>query len=147
MTEDRTPGVPYSSPSSSGSIPPSSSNYRSYASRASEQNAYVRQPRHHATQPAVDDFKLDPEVDQSAIHDSSFTLNQRNPIQSRSYRRARSEQAKFSQGNKYGQYLSVPKGNREIFASRERQSAQRKAIIGIIVAALIIILLIVLWPK
>lgn len=175
MTDEQYTRVPSGNPSSSGSLPraatspsssgslprstnPSSSGslprtynqeYQPYGSRNNSNAAYVRQPRHHTTMPAVDDFRVEPDVDPAVAHDSSFTFNNRVPIQaqSRSYRRARSEQAKLSQSNKYGQYLSVPKGSREIFASRERQSAQRKAIIGIIVAAIIVILLVVLWPK
>lgn len=113
-------------------------------------SVYVRQPRHHATQGAINDFEpmaQNTPSEPTTTHDSSYTLNSRTPIQSRSYRRARNEQMKFSQGNKYGQYLSVPKGNREIFASREQQSRKRKLIFGIVIAAAIIILLIVFWPK
>lgn len=113
---------------------------------------YVRQPRPHTSQGAVDDLATDTPTSTTPTeptysHDSSYTLNSRTPIQSRSYRKARSNQMKFSQGNKYGQYLSVPKGNREIFASREQQARKRKAVIGIVVVAVLVIALIVLWPK
>lgn len=113
-------------------------------------SVYVRQPRHHTTQGAINDFEPAAQsapTEPVATHDSSYTLNSRTPIQSRSYRRARNEQMKLSQGNKYGQYLSVPKGNREIFASREQQARKRKLIVGIVILAVIVIALIVFWPK
>lgn len=125
-------------------------------------NAYVRQPRPHATQGTIDDLNSGvsgsaPLAGTSATpnarpgssfsHESSFTVSSHNPLQSRSYRRARSDQAKVRQELKYGQYLSVPKGSREIFSSRERQTTQRRAIIGIILVAVVIILLVLFWPK
>lgn len=120
---------------------------------SNQRDAYVRQPRPRANQGAIDDLAapassaMPSNPEPSFTHDSSYTLSSRNPIQSRSYRRARSEQAKVSKELKYGQYLSVPKGSREIFASRERQNTQRRAIIGIVLIAIIIILLLVFWPK
>lgn len=113
-------------------------------------SVYVRQPRHHTTQGSINDFEpaqASAPVEPSTAHDSGYALNSRTPIQSRSYRRARNEQMKLSQGNKYGQYLSVPKGNREIFASREQQSRQRKIIAGIVIVAVLVILLVIFWPK
>lgn len=117
-----------------------------------QRDAYVRQPRPRANQGTIDDVApvAQPsasESDPTITHDSGFSVSNINPLQSRSYRKARSDQAKIRQELKYGQYLSVPKGNREIFASRERQALQRRAIIGIVLIAVVIILLLIFWPK
>lgn len=140
MTNDSNMGTPQNgSPSSTPQNTPQSTRPSSAA--------YVRKPRPHATQEAIDDLGTNQATTEASFtHDSGYTLNSRTPLQSRSYRRARNE-LKVSQGSKYGQYLSVPKGNREIFASHERQASQRKAIAGIIIVAVIVILLIVFWPK
>lgn len=118
-------------------------------SRTVANSAYVRTPRPHKTQPAVDDFQAPEQSPQDVAytHESSYTLSSRNPIQSRSYRKARSDQAKVRQELKYGQYLSVPKGSREIFSSRERQATKRRVVIGIIAVAIVVILLLIFWPK
>lgn len=140
MTNDSNTGTPLN-----GSTSSTPQNATQIARPSSA--AYVRKPRPHATQEAIDDLSTGSSAaEPSFTHDSGYTLNSRTPIQSRSYRRARNE-LKVSQGSKYGQYLSVPKGNREIFASHERQASQRKAIAGIIIVAVIVILLIVFWPK
>lgn len=114
-------------------------------------SAYVRSPRPRTDAGSIDDFApaapAASEAEPSTTHDSGYTLSNRNPIQSRSYRRARSDQEKVRKELKYGQYLSVPKGSREIFASRERQTFQRRAIALIIVVAVAIILLLLFWPK
>lgn len=117
-----------------------------------QRDAYVRQPRPRANQGTIDDVAQSPaagasESDPITTHDSSFSVGNINPLKSRSYRKARSDQAKIRQELKYGQYLSVPKGNREIFASRERQAWQRRAIIGIVIVAIVVIVLLIAWPK
>lgn len=109
--------------------------------------AYVRQPTPHRRQPPVNDLKADEAYENNYSFDSSYTLKNRVTSSRGVYRHSRSQQEKVRQELKYGQYLSVPKGNREIFGSHEKEQKRRIAIIGIAVIAVIAILLIVLWPK
>ena len=74
--------------------------------------AYVREPRHHKSQPPVNDVQADETYDNQYSHE-------------------------------YGQYLSVPKGSREIFGSRERQQRRTIATAAVVVAVIAIIALLV----
>ena len=60
---------------------------------------------------------------------------------------SRSNVKRAKQELKYGQYLSVPKGNREIFSSHDRAKRGRLLAIAIVVAVVAIVAIIVLWPK
>ena len=116
------------------------------ASRPARRPAYVRKPRPHRTQPPVNDVPVDDEIGRGYAYDSSYTVHGRGHLRSGAYRRARSSEAKVRQELKYGQYLSVPKGNREIFSSRGASHKKRLAIV-IVAIALLATLVIVLWPK
>ncbi len=117
------------------------------AAHASGRPAYVHEPRHHRTQPPVNDVQADDTFEHQYAHDSSYTLSSRSPISRGAYRRARSSETKIRQELKYGQYLSVPKGNREIFASHDRTRRNRLLVVCAVVVVIAIVALIVLWPK
>ena len=112
-----------------------------------ERPAYVRQPKPHRSQPPVNDLQADETYENNYSFESGYTLKNRVTPSRGAYRHSRSQQEKVRQELKYGQYLSVPKGNREIFGSHEREQKRRIVIIGIAVIAVIAILLIILWPK
>lgn len=117
-----------------------------YTSRP-EKPAYVREPRPHVSQPPVDDMQADETYETSYAHDTGFTTQKRGIGSQGAYRRAQKQELKVRQELKYGQYLSVPKGNREIFGSRE-DARKKRVLVGAVVAlAVIAIALIVLWPK
>lgn len=110
--------------------------------------AYVREPRYHKSQPPVNDIQADETYDNQYSHESGYTLSSRTGMSRGMYRGARSQETKVRQELKYGQYLSVPKGSREIFGSRERQ--QRRTIITVAVAVAVIaivVLLVVLFLR
>lgn len=110
------------------------------------QGAYVRKPRPRHTQPPVDDIQLDDEIGRGYAYDSSYTVSTLSPLRKGAYRRARSSEAKVRQELKYGQYLSVPKGNREIFSTHNRARTRHLVAIAAVVAALLVLILL-FWPK
>ena len=109
--------------------------------------AYVRQPKPHRRQPPVNDLQADEAYENNYSFDSSYTLKNRVAPSRGAYRHSRSQQEKVRQELKYGQYLSVPKGNREIFGSHEKEQKRHIVVVGIVVVAIVAILLIIFWPK
>lgn len=110
--------------------------------------AYVRPRTPHKTQPPVNDIQADEKVEHNYSHDSSYTLSSRSPITSRTYRKSRSQVSHVKKSLKYGQYLSVPKGSREIFGSREQLRKKHLLVALIIVLAIAAVALIVMFmPK
>ena len=107
--------------------------------------AYVREPRHHKSQPPVNDVQADETYDNQYSHESGYTLSTRNRMSRGAYRSARSQETKVRQELKYGQYLSVPKGSREIFGSREHQQRRTIATAAVVVAVVALIVLLVVF--
>ena len=61
-------------------------------------------------------------------------------LSGRSYRKSRSEMSQLRRDLHYGQYLEIPKGRRDIFASRERKMRIRSAVaLGAVIAVLCVI--------
>ena len=80
---------------------------------------YVRQrPAHRSVEP-IDDLAQEPDEAGYVTHDSDFTVPG-GAISGRAYRRSRAEGAQLRRDLHYGQYLEIPKGRRDIIASRER---------------------------
>lgn len=113
---------------------------------ARRQPAYVRKPRPHRTQPPVNDVTADDEIGRGYAYDSSYTVSGRAGLRSGAYRRAHSSEAKVRQELKYGQYLSVPKGSREIF-SQHNGARQKRVVAVAAVIVVLVVLIIMLWPK
>ena len=109
--------------------------------------AYVRQPKPHRRQTPVNDLQADEAYENNYSFDSSYTLKNRVAPSRGVYRHSRSQQEKVRQELKYGQYLSVPKGNREIFGSHEKEQKRHIVVVSIVVVAIVAILLIIFWPK
>lgn len=109
--------------------------------------AYVRERARHVSQPPVDDMQADEAIESSYTYETGYTLQKRGLGGRGAYRRAQSQQNKIRQELKYGQYLSVPKGSREIFGSRESEHKKKVAITAVVVIAVVVILLIIFWPK
>ena len=105
--------------------------------------AFVREPRHHISQPPVNDVQADDTFQTQYSHESGYTLSNRNRISRGAYRGAQSQETKVRQELKYGQYLSVPKGSREIFGSRERQRRRTIGVAAAVVAVIAIIVIVV----
>jgi len=112
--------------------------------RHSASTAYVRSRPAHRTQPPIDDYASDSTSEESVTHDSSITTGG-NVFSGRSYRRARSEMPQLRRDLHYGQYLEIPKGRRDIFASRERRTHVRSIIALLIVIAILVVVVLIVW--
>lgn len=107
----------------------------------SQSQPFVRARAPHQTQTPVNDIQDDDAIKQEYSYDTSFTYSKHTPIEGRTYRRSRSNMRKAKQELKYGQYLSVPKGNREIFGSHDRIRRRQMLAIGIAIVIIILILI------
>lgn len=109
---------------------------------------FVRERRPHHTQPPVDDLQDDDLLENDYATESGYTLPNRRPMSSRTYRRSRSNVSKVKKELKYGQYLSVPKGSREIFSSRDRTRHRQLMVAAIAAVAIAIVVIVFLvLPK
>ena len=113
------------------------------AYRPDEPKPFVRERAPHHTQPPVNDLQAD-DAEQDYSYESSYTYSRRGPITSHTYRRSRSNVKRAKQELKYGQYLSVPKGSREIFGTRDRVHRKQMVAAGVAVVAIVVIILLVL---
>lgn len=105
---------------------------------------YVRQPRPRKTAEAIDNLEQDDLYATTYVHDSNISVGGA-PLSSRPYSRSRSDTGRLQRDLHYGQLLEVPKGKRQIFASRERSRQVRSRICLVaIIAALILVLVLVL---
>ena len=105
---------------------------------------YVRQrPVHRSVEP-IDDLAQDPDESELVTHDSDFTVRG-GAFSGRAYRRSRVEGAQLRRDLHYGQYLEIPKGRRDIFASRERRTRIRTAIALFAVLAILAIVIFIVW--
>lgn len=105
---------------------------------------YVRSRPTHRTQPPIDDYSSDGMDEEGVTHDSGITTGG-NVFSGRSYRKARSEMPQLRRDLHYGQYLEIPKGRRDIFASRERKSHVRSVIALVVVIVILAIVVFIVW--
>ena len=66
-------------------------------------------------------------------------------LSGRSYRKSRSEMPQLRRDLHYGQYLEIPKGRRDIFASRERKMRIRSVIALIAVIVILAVIVFFVW--
>lgn len=101
---------------------------------------YVRKPRPRKTQEAIDDLAEDNTPSATYAHDSNVAVGGSTPLAGRPYSRSRSNMGKLQRDLHYGQYLEIPKGKRQIFASRQRsQQIRARVVMGIIIVVLILV--------
>lgn len=105
---------------------------------------YVRQHRAHKTVEPINDFVRTEEDEASTMHDSSFTLG-KGGRGSKSWRKSNNEIAQLRKDLHYGQYLQVPKGQRDIFVKKERRSNAGSLIAAVVVLIIIAIVIYFLW--
>ena len=105
---------------------------------------YVRQRPTHRTVEPIDDLANPDEGPEVIAHDSGFTVPG-GAISGRSYRRSRAEGAQLRRDLHYGQYLEIPKGRRDIFASRERKARIKSAIALVVVLAVLAAVVFFVW--
>ena len=100
---------------------------------------YVRQrPTHRSVEP-IDDL-----ASETGTHESGYTVPG-GALSGRAYRRSRTEGAQLRRDLHYGQYLEIPKGRRDIFASRERKTRIKTAIALVAVLAVMAIVVFFVW--
>lgn len=105
---------------------------------------YVRQrPAHRSVEP-IDDLAQEPDDAGYVTHDSDFTVPG-GAISGRAYRRSRAEGAQLRRDLHYGQYLEIPKGRRDIFASRERRTRIKTAVALFVVLAVLAVVVFFVW--
>ena len=105
---------------------------------------YVRQrPTHRSVEP-IDDLAQESDDSGLVAHDSGFTVRG-GALSGRAYRRSRAEGAQLRRDLHYGQYLEIPKGRRDIFASRERRTRIKTAIALFVVLAVLAIVVFFVW--
>ena len=106
---------------------------------------YVRKTRPRKTQEAIDDLEQDDTYAQGFTHDSNVTVGGRNPLSGTVYSRSRGSMPQLQRDLHYGQYLSIPKGKRQIFSSRERSAAVKSRAITAIILIVLVIIAIIAW--
>ena len=106
---------------------------------------YVRKPRPRKTQEAINDIEADESYSAGFTHDSNVTVRGRNPLSGTPYQRSRANMTQLQRDLHYGQYLSIPKGKRQIFASRERSAAIRTRAITAAICVALLIVAIIAW--
>ena len=123
----------------------SSSEISEHAGEDAAKQPYVRQHRHHKTVEPISDFtmpgeKLEVPENQAAGFESS-----KGAYAKKGWRKPKNEIAHLRKDVHYGQYLQVPKGQRDIFVRKERRSNAGSLIAAIIVLAIIAAVFYFLW--
>lgn len=108
--------------------------------RPERRKPYVRKPRPRKTQGTINDLEQDNSYSQSFTHDSNIAVGGRHRLSGTVYSRSRGSMPQLQRSLRYGQYLEIPKGRRQIFSSRERSAAIRSRAIT---AAIVILLIVV----
>ncbi|MDO4429312.1 MAG: hypothetical protein Q4B91_07450 [Atopobiaceae bacterium] len=105
---------------------------------------YVRQrPTHRSVEP-IDDLASEtgePELDDQGP-DRAVAGG---VLPTLGHRRSRAEGVQLRRDLHYGQYLEIPKGRRDIFASRERKTRIKTAIALVAVLAVLAIVVFFVW--
>lgn len=105
---------------------------------------YVRQRPVHQSMGTIDDYANAQDEIPNITHDSGYT-NPGTPISGRSYRRSRAQGEQLRRDLHYGQYLEIPKGRRDIFASREKNARIKTAIALLALIVVLVLVVFFLW--
>ena len=109
-------------------------------STGSRRNApYIRQPKPRKTAEAIDDLGEDESYSAGFAHDSNIAVGGSLPLSGQPYRRSRADMGKLQRDLHYSQYLEIPKGRRQIFASRERERQIRCRIAAVVVIVVLLL--------
>ena len=111
---------------------------------ADEPQAFVRpRPAHRSVEP-IDDLANEQDEREVVTHDSDYTVRG-SAFSGRAYRRSRTQGEQLRRDLHYGQYLEIPKGRRDIFASRERKTRIKTAIALVVVLAVLAVVVFFVW--
>ena len=107
---------------------------------------YTRARTPHKTVAPISNFDNQASADgfEGFTHDSDYA-NRGSMLSGRSYRKSRSEMPQLRRDLHYGQYLEIPKGRRDIFASRERKMRIRSVVALIAVIAVLCVIVFFVW--
>lgn len=105
---------------------------------------YVRSRPAHKTMDPIDDLVSDGVYEGRPTHDSDVTARG-GVFTGGAYRRGRSEMNQLRRDLHYGQYLEIPKGRRDIFASRERTRRIKSFVALVVVLALLAVVALIVW--
>ena len=112
-------------------------------SDTSPNRPYVHPKRSRISQEPVNRMAEDEaEASGTYVHDTSFTTKVPSRLTPSSYRKSRVAQDRLKKELHYGQYLSVPKGNRDLFSKSPKTSNLRAAVLVAIIAVVLLIILI-----
>ena len=121
-------------------------NTQAETSAPSQQQAapYVRQRPAHRSVGTVNGLDDGEETPARIAHDSGYT-NRGSIMSGGSYRRSRSDADKLRRDLQYGQYLEIPKGRRDIIASREKNTRIKTAIALLALIVVLVLVVFFLW--
>lgn len=110
--------------------------------------AFVRQQAPRRTVDPVDDLaEDDAEAAIQYQNDSAYTTTSFAPLSGDGvYRHSRKDLQKLQEGgNRYGQYLEIPKGHHSIFARNERKRRIHSIVAAVVVLIVLVLVAFLLW--
>lgn len=123
----------------------SSSEISEHASEDAAKQPYVRQHRHHKTVEPISDFTMPGEKLEIPENQAAGFESSKGAYAKKGWRKPKNEIAHLRKDVHYGQFLQVPKGQRDIFVRKERRSNAGSLIAAIIVLAIIAAVFYFLW--
>ena len=123
----------------------SSSKASEYKDEDAAKQPYVRRHRPHKTVEPISDFTLPGEKLEIPENQAAGFESSKGAYAKKGWRKPKNEIAHLRKDVHYGQYLQVPKGQRDIFVRKERRSNAGSLIAAIIVLAIIAAVVYFLW--
>ena len=123
----------------------STSEASKYEGEGVAKQPYVRQHRHHKTVEPISDFTMPGEKLELPENQAAGFESSKGSYAKKGWRKPKNEIAHLRKDVHYGQYLQVPKGQRDIFVRKERRSNAGSLIAAIIVLAIIAAVFYFLW--
>ena len=116
-----------------------------YKDEDAAKQPYVRRHRPHKTVEPISDFTLPGEKLEIPENQAAGFESSKGAYAKKGWRKPKNEIAHLRKDVHYGQYLQVPKGQRDIFVRKERRSNAGSLIAAIIVLAIIAAVVYFLW--
>lgn len=116
-----------------------------YKDEDAAKQPYVRHHRPHKTVEPISDFTLPGEKLEIPENQAAGFESSKGAYAKKGWRKPKNEIAHLRKDVHYGQYLQVPKGQRDIFVRKERRSNAGSLIAAIIVLAIIAAVVYFLW--
>ena len=123
----------------------STSEASEYEGEGASKQPYVRQHRHHKTVEPISDFTMPGEKLELPENQAAGFESSKGSYAKKGWRKPKNEIAHLRKDVHYGQFLQVPKGQRDIFVRKERRSNAGSLIAAIIVLAIIAAVFYFLW--